>query len=167
MEAIRIIKEMRESGRANGRTNEFGDVFPRFAIWENVAGAFSSNRGEDFRCVLEEFCNIEGKNVVIPKPKNGKWDKAGIIIGDGFSVAWRLFDAQYWGVPQRRKRIAVVGDFAGGSAGEILFEREGLRRNLEESEQEREGTSRSVGESSNGTDRAFTLKIRGGGQTPT
>lgn len=165
MEAIRIIKEMRERGRADGRTNEFGDVFPRFAIWENVAGAFSSNRGEDFRCVLEEFCNIKGKDIIIPKPKNGKWDKAGIIIGDGFSVAWRLFDAQYWGVPQRRKRIAVVGDFAGGSAGEILFEREGVRGDIAESEQEGQGTSRSVGESSNGTDRAFTLKIRGGADT--
>lgn len=165
MEAIRIIKEMRERGRADGRTNEFGDVFPRFAIWENVAGAFSSNGGEDFRCVLEEFCNIKGKDIIIPQPKNGKWDKAGIIIGDGFSVAWRLFDAQYWGVPQRRKRIAVVGDFAGWSAGEILFEREGVRRDIAESEQEGQGTSRSVGESSKGTDRAFTLKIRGGADT--
>lgn len=165
MEAIRIIKEMRERGRADGRANEFGDVFPRFAIWENVAGAFSSNRGEDFRCVLEEFCNIKGKDIIIPQPKNGKWDKAGIIIGDGFSVAWRLFDAQYWGVPQRRKRIAVVGDFTGWSAGEILFEREGVRGDIAKSEQERQGTSRSVGESSNGTDRAFTLKIRGGADT--
>lgn len=103
IEAIRIIKEMRERGRADGRTNEFGDVFPRFAIWENVAGAFSSNRGEDFRCVLEEFCNIKGKDIIIPKPKNGKWDKAGIIIGDGFSVAWRLFDAQYWESPNEER----------------------------------------------------------------
>ena len=165
MEAIRIIKEMRERGRADGRTNEFGDVFPRFAIFENVAGAFSSNKGEDFRCVLEEFCNIKGEGIVIPKPINGKWDKAGIILGDGFSVAWRLFNAQYWGVAQRRKRIAVVGDFAGWSAGEILFERESVRGDIKKGEQEGEGTSRSIGKGSDSTDRAFTLKIRGRADT--
>lgn len=115
-EAIRIIREMREA--TNGR-------YPTFAAWENVPGAFSSNKGEDFRCVLEEFVRIR-EEVSVPRPARGKWSPAGEIMGDGFSVAWRTLDAQYWGVPQRRKRIYLVADFAGGRAGEILFEREGL-----------------------------------------
>lgn len=117
-EAIRIIREMREA--TNGR-------YPTFAVWENVPGAFSSNKGEDFRCVLEEFVRVCDENLSVPRPANGRWNAAGEIVGDGFSVAWRLLDAQYWGVPQRRKRIYLVADFAGGRAGEILFEREGLR----------------------------------------
>ena len=117
-EAIRIIKEMRAA--TNGR-------HPTFAVWENVPGAFSSNHGEDFRCVLEEFVKIRGGEYTVPRPDKGKWRPAGEILGDGFSVAWRLLDAQYWGVPQRRKRIYLVADFAGGRAGEILFERTGLR----------------------------------------
>lgn len=116
-EAIRIIREMRES--TDGK-------YPTFAVWENVPGAFSSNQGEDFRCVLEEFVKVCGEHT-IPRPDRGKWRSAGEIVGDGFSVAWRQLDAQYWGVPQRRKRIYLVADFAGGRAGEILFEREGLR----------------------------------------
>lgn len=117
-EAIRIIKEMRAA--TNGR-------HPTFAVWENVPGAFSSNYGEDFRCVLEEFIKICGRHTV-PRPDRGKWKSAGEILGDGYSVAWRQLDAQYWGVPQRRKRIYLVADFRGERAGEILFEREGLRR---------------------------------------
>lgn len=117
-EAIRIIREMREA--TDGR-------YPTFAIWENVPGAFSSNKGEDFRCVLEEFVRICDEKISVPRPANGRWNPAGEIVGDGFSVAWRTLDAQYWGVPQRRKRIYLVADFAGGRAGEILFEREGLR----------------------------------------
>lgn len=117
-EAIRIIKEMRAA--TNGR-------YPTFAVWENVLGAFSSHQGEDFRCVLEEFVKIRGGGYTVPRPDKGKWRPAGEILGDGFSVAWRQLDAQYWGVPQRRKRIYLVADFAGGRAGEILFEREGLR----------------------------------------
>lgn len=117
-EAIRIIKEMRAA--TNGR-------HPTFAVWENVIGAFSSNHGEDFRCVLEEFVKICGGGYTVPRPDKGKWRPAGEILGDGFSVAWRQLDAQYWGVPQRRKRIYLVADFAGGRAGEILFERESLR----------------------------------------
>ena len=116
-EAIRIIKEMRAA--TNGR-------YPTFAVWENVPGAFSSNQGEDFRCVLQEFIKICG-NGTIPRPDKGKWKSAGEVVGDGYSVAWRQLDAQYWGVPQRRKRIYLVADFAGGRAGEILFERESLR----------------------------------------
>lgn len=117
-EAIRIIKEMREA--TNGR-------YPTFAVWENVPGAFSSNKGEDFRCVLENFTKINEGGYTVPRPANRKWMGAGEIVGDGFSVAWRVLDAQYWGVPQRRRRIYLVADFAGGRAGEILFEREGLR----------------------------------------
>ena len=114
-EAVRIIKEMR--CKTNGQK-------PRFIVWENVPGAFSSNKGEDFRAVLEEVCKIKDESVSVPKPN--KWNRAGKIMGDGYSVAWRQFDAQFWGVPQRRKRIYLVADFAGWCAGKILFESEGL-----------------------------------------
>lgn len=114
-EAVRIIKEMR--CKTDGK-------YPRYIVWENVPGAFSSNKGEDFRCVLESICRIKDNKLSVPRPK--KWPYAGCIMGDGFSVAWRQFDAQFWGVPQRRKRIYLVADFDGGSAGEILFESEGL-----------------------------------------
>ena len=121
MEAVRIIKEMRSS--TNG-------LYPTFAVWENVPGAFSSNGGEDFRAVLEELARIEQPDVSIPRPsgRGGRWSKAGAIAGNGWSLAWRQLDAQYWGVPQRRKRIALVVDFAGQRAGEILFERTSLSR---------------------------------------
>lgn len=116
-EAIRIVKEMR--CKTNGK-------YPRFVVWENVQGAFSSNKGEDFRAVLESLCKIKREDYAVPKPPNGKWNNAGCIMGENFSLAWRLFDAQYWGVPQRRKRIYLVADFDGGSAGKILFESEGV-----------------------------------------
>ena len=118
-EAVRIVKEMREA--TNG-------AYPTFIIWENVPGAFSSNRGEDFRTVLEEICRIANSAVSIPRPsgRKSKWLNAGAIVGDGYSIAWRQLDAQYWGVPQRRKRIYLVADFRGQRAGKILFEREGL-----------------------------------------
>lgn len=117
MEAIRIIKEMR--GATNG-------VYPRFAVWENVVGAFSSNKGEDFRTVLEELIKIVEPTAAMPAvPKNG-WPYADSYCGDGWSLAYRTFDAQYWGVPQRRRRIYLVADFGGECAAEILFEREGL-----------------------------------------
>lgn len=119
-EAIRIIKEMRET--THGK-------YPKYAVWENVYGALSSNKGEDFRCVLEEFTRICDEKSSIPRPANGKWRNAGEIVGDNFSIAWRLFDAQYWGVPQRRKRIYLVADFTGRCAGKILFERESMRGN--------------------------------------
>ena len=114
-QAIRIIKEMR--GATNGK-------YPRFAVWENVTGAFSSNGGEDFRCVLEEFCKIKDADLSVPKPE--KWTKAGEIVGKNFSVAYRTFDAQYWYLPQRRARIYLVADFDGGCASKILFESEGV-----------------------------------------
>lgn len=118
LEAIRIIKEMRLA--TNG-------IYPRFAVWENVPGAFSSNRGEDFRLVLEEFIRISEPNAVMSAVPQAGWAYADCINGDGWSVAYRTFDAQYWGVPQRRRRIYLVADFRGGRAGEILFKREGLR----------------------------------------
>lgn len=118
MEAVRIIKEMRS--KTNG-------VHPAFAIWENVPGAFSSNGGEDFRAVLEELARVEQPNASIPRLEGGqRWKHAGAIISDGWSLAWRQLDAQYWGVPQRRKRIALVADFRGGRAAKILFERTSL-----------------------------------------
>lgn len=122
MEAVRIIKEMRSS--TNG-------LYPTFAVWENVPGAFSSNGGEDFRAVLEELARVEQPDVSIPRPsgKGGRWSKAGAIAGNGWSLAWRQLDAQYWGVPQRRKRIALVADFGGQRAAEILFERTSLSGN--------------------------------------
>lgn len=125
MEAVRIIKEMRSS--TNG-------LYPTFAIWENVPGAFSSNGGEDFRAVLEELARVEQPDASIPRPqRGGRWSKAGAIAGNGWSLAWRQLDAQYWGVPQRRKRIALVADFGGQRAAEILFERTGVSRDSDES----------------------------------
>lgn len=125
MEAVRIIKEMRSS--TNG-------LYPTFAVWENVPGAFSSNGGEDFRAVLEELARVEQSDVSISRPpKGGRWSKAGAIAGNGWSLAWRQLDAQYWGVPQRRKRIALVADFGGQRAAEILFERTSLSGNPDES----------------------------------
>ena len=126
LDAARIIKEMRKA--TNG-------MYPTFAVWENVPGAFSSNGGEDFRTVLEELARIAQPDVSIPRPsgRGGRWSKAGAIAGNGWSLAWRQLDAQYWGVPQRRKRIALVVDFGGQRAPEILFERTSLSGNPDES----------------------------------
>lgn len=124
MEQIRIVKEMREHDRSIGRTGEF--VRPRYMVWENVPGAFSSNFKDgfgDFGAVLEEAVRIAEPGFALPRlPDKQKWTKAGGIVGDGWSVAWRTHDAQYWGVPQRRRRICMVVDFNGHSAGDILFE---------------------------------------------
>ena len=117
-EAARIIREMREA--TNG-------VYPRFAVWENVPGAFSSNKGEDFRCVLETLIQIVEPGAVMPAVPKGGWPYFDHHCGDGWSLAYRTFDAQYWGVPQRRRRIYLVLDLRGQRAGEILFKREGLR----------------------------------------
>lgn len=130
MEQIRIVKEMR---------NRYGK--PRYMVWENVPGAFSSNSGEDFRAVLEEVTKIADETAVIPRPPKGKWSYAGCIMGDGWSVAWRTHDAQFWGVPQRRRRIALVADFGGESAPEILFERDGVSGNSEARGAAREGAA--------------------------
>ena len=190
MEQIRIIKEMREADR-NGRSNDnIRHIRPRYMVWENVCGAFSSNKGEDFRAVLEETAKVADEDAVIPRPENGKWTYSGCVMGDGWSIAWRTHDAQYWGVPQRRKRICLVADFDGDTAGKILFDvqlrgeteyaetfkivagtgtdsgceiqpvSEGLSRDSEQGKQEREGTSENA-EGSVGAS-SYTLKIRGG-----
>ena len=126
MEAVRIIKEMRRA--TNGE-------YPKYAIWENVMGAFSSNSGEDFRVVLEELVKIcEPEAPPIPSPGKAGWPYADCIMGDGWSLAWRVFDAQYWpGTPQRRRRIYLVLNLTGGCAEKVLFEREGLRGHSPES----------------------------------
>ena len=116
-QAIRIVKEMRCA--TDGK-------YPRFIVWENVPGAFSSNKGEDFKAVLEAVCSVKDESISVPGPPKGRWANAGSIVADGFSLAWRVFDSQFWGIPQRRKRIYLVADFAGGSAGKILFESEGV-----------------------------------------
>lgn len=155
MEQIRIVKEMRdadklrnkwlpntknwgggstniESGTAGMRcANQF--IRPRYMVWENVPGAFSSNKGEDFRAVLEETARIADGNADVPQPPNGKWANAGCIMGNGWSIAWRVHDAQFWGVPQRRRRISLVADFGGQSAPEILFERKSVSGDIAES----------------------------------
>nr|DAQ30193.1 MAG TPA: Cytosine specific methyltransferase [Caudoviricetes sp.] len=137
MEQIRICREMRERDRAAGRAGI--DVRPRFCVWENVPGALSSNDGEDFRIVLEEFCKVADPSAVVPRPPKGKWKSAGCIVGDGYSVAWRIMDARYYGVPQRRRRISLVADFAGGCAPQILFDEQGMCWNLETSQKAWQG----------------------------
>ena len=132
MEAIRIIKEMREA--TNGK-------YPRFAVWENVPGAFSSNKGEDFRKVLEEFIKINEPSAVMPDVPQKGWSYYDWFRGDGWSVAYRTMDAQYWGVPQRRRRIYLVADFASERAGEILFKQDGLRGYFEKGRTPWQGTS--------------------------
>lgn len=158
LDAARIIKEMRTA--TNG-------MYPTFAIWENVPGAFSSNGGEDFRAVLEELARVEEPNASIPRPsgRGGRWSKAGAIAGNGWSLAWRQLDAQYWGVPQRRKRIALVVDFGGQRAQKILFERTSLSGNSDESIKAWEATPRRSSASPSGRNRggnSYTLKIRSG-----
>ncbi len=129
-EAIRIMREMRK--KTNGE-------YPKYFVWENVPGAFSSNRGQDFRAVLEEV--TEGK---IPMPKSEKWAESGMVRSSKCTVEWRVLDAQYWGVPQRRKRIFLVADFTGRCAREILFERESLSGHPAESQGERKGSPRNA-----------------------
>lgn len=159
MEAIRIITEMREA--TNG-------VYPRFAIWENVPGAFSSNKGRDFRIVLEELIKIVEPEAVIPDVPQGGWARADCYRGDGWSLAYRTLDAQYWGVPQRRRRIYIVADFTGQSAGKILFEREGLRGYFTEGRTPWETTAGDVAGSARTADSTakrlipYMLKIRSG-----
>lgn len=128
--AIRIIREMLEA------TN---DEYPKYAVWENVPGAFSSNKGDDFRDVLQSFVDLRDPLSDVPKPK--KWGGSGCIVGDGYSVAWRVYDAQYWGVPQRRKRIYLIADFRDERAGEILFKPESLSGDPRESRKAWEGPS--------------------------
>lgn len=170
MEQIRVFKEMRDECvkqlRMRGSNVDVRNVRPRFFIWENVPGALSSpggaRKGQDFRCVLEEVCRIADKTAVIPMPEKG-WSNSGCILGDGWSVAWRVHDSQFWGVPQRRRRIALVADFGGSSAPEILFEREGLPRNIDESKPTGEKVAKGNGTGAFEPDStSYTIKVRGG-----
>lgn len=138
-DAIRIVKEMRNA--THGK-------YPRYVIWENVPGAFSSNKGRDFLTVLRTFVEAAGgRDADVPEPeRKGRtdrlaWRNAGCIVGEGYSIAWRVLDTKYWGVPQRRKRIYLVADFGGQRAGEILFKREGLRGNFAQSREARQEDS--------------------------
>lgn len=149
-QAIRIIKEMREA------TN---DHYPKYIVWENVCGAFSSNQGEDFKSVLESIIQITDETVTLTRPK--KWENAGEIMGTDNSIAWRVLDAQYWGVPQRRKRIFLVADFTGGRASKILFESEGLSGYSHESFQAWQNATDCLGASTDFTSQ-FCLNDHGG-----
>ena len=162
MEQIRLIKELRDyDRRCNGRSDDL--CRPRFMVWENVCGAFSSNKGEDFRVVLEETARIVQADAVIPGLEKGqKWSYSGCILGEGWSIAWRVHDAQFWGVPQRRKRIALVADFNGQSAPEILFERESVSGNTDEGRETRQETPGEVGDSTSETGEAISFLERAG-----
>lgn len=147
-EAIRVIKEMR--CKSNGK-------YPRYILWENVPGAFSSNKGEDFRCVLEEITRIKDSTVKLTRPK--KWEKAGEILGDNFSLAWRVLDAKYFGVPQRRRRIFLVTDLDGGSSREILFEQKSLSGDTSEGCEKGKRNTRAI---KNGFNKTICLNDQGG-----
>ncbi len=138
-QAIRIIKEMRDA--TNGR-------YPRYCVWENVPGAFSSHGGDDFKAVLEAVIGVKEEGVEVPAPSDHRWPKADVYLGDGWSMAYRVLDAQYWGVPQRRARIYLVADFAGGSAGEVLFKSEGVSGYSPQSISSWEGTAGGAAEGS-------------------
>lgn len=148
MEQLRIIKEMRRADLERGRTGK--DTRPRYMVWENVPGAFSSNKGADFSIVLQETAKVACEQApAVPIPKNG-WPPAGCLtdVGGQWSIAWRVFDAQFWGVPQRRKRIALVADFGGLTAPEILFERQGVLRHIKPCGTQGQGAA---GNTENGT----------------
>lgn len=158
MEQVRIVKEMREHDRKSGRTGDM--VRPRFMVWENVPGAFSSNKGRDFAAVIEEIIRIaepEAPDIEVPEKGWTTWGGYHDEVGGRWSVAWRVHDAQYWGVPQRRRRISVVADFGGDTAGEILFERKSVSRHPAESGTagERLATGAEGGAS-------YAVRIRGG-----
>jgi DNA (cytosine-5)-methyltransferase 1 len=158
MEQIRIVKEMRAHDKANGRTGDM--VRPRFMVWENVPGAFSSNKGQDFAAVLEEIIRIaepEAPDIEVPEKGWNTWGGYHDEVGGRWSVAWRVHDAQHWGVPQRRRRISVVADFGGDTAGEILFERKSVSGHPAESGTARE---RLAGNAESGA--SYAVRIRGG-----
>ena len=175
MEQIRVIREMRDADRQRtGNTNEF--LRPRFMVFENVTGLFSSNGGEDFRIVLEETARVADSSAVIPRLPDGQdWSYSGVIMADGWSIAWRTTDTQFWGktirdsntgnvrqlgTPQRRRRVSLIADFGGQSAGEILFEQESLPRDPQSCKQERQ-TDAGNAKAGIGTAN-YTVKIRGG-----
>lgn len=161
LEQIRVIKEMRNHEQSKGRTADA--VRPRYMVWENVPGAFTSADGEDFRTVLEETCRIANSTLSIPRPPEGVWKPAGAILGDQFSVAWRVYDAQYWGVAQRRRRIFLVADFGGHTAPEVLFKQDSLFGDTPEGQKARQGATASFekGITLSGETIARTLTARG------
>ena len=161
LEQIRLIREMREVDQHRKRPTEF--VRPRFMVWENVPGAFSSAGGEDFRIVLEETLRIAAPACAVPRPPGGTWHPAGAVMGDRFSLAWRTLDAQYWGVPQRRARIFLVADLGGTASPQILFEPTGLQGHPPAGGETRQTLTSQVGMGTEGTggDRAaFHLNQR-------
>lgn len=134
MEQIRVIKEMREREKRLGRAGEL--IRPRYMVWENVPGAFSSNKGRDFAAVLEEIIKIvepEAPGIEVPEKGWPTWGGYHDEVGGRWSVVWRTHDAQYWGVPQRRRRISVVADFGGDTAHEIQFVRKSVSGDIAES----------------------------------
>jgi len=170
IEALRVIKEMRSA--TNGS-------YPKRIVWENVLGAFSSNKGRDFQTVIQEIARVAVSGISIPRPSRKiKWLAAGAVVGDCFSLAWRCLDAQYWGLPQRRRRIFLVADFGTQCAGEILFKQESEKWNIEKGKNERSriaenagsGVKQYVVDIGYSTDRiqinpqlSVTLKANGGG----
>ena len=138
-QAIRIIKEMRCA--TNGE-------YPRFIVWENVPGAFSSNKGEDFKAVLEAVIGVVCPGTEVPMPEKNRWPYADLYMGEGWSLAYRTLDAQYWGVAQRRRRIFLVADFGGLTAPKILFEQERLLGDPAEGQGQGKGVTTTAGNSS-------------------
>jgi DNA (cytosine-5)-methyltransferase 1 len=158
MEQIRVIKEMREHDKRMGRTGEL--IRPRYMVWENVPGAFSSNGGKDFAAVLEEAIRVaepEAPDIEVPEKGWNTWGGYHDEVGGRWSVAWRVLDAQHWGVPQRRRRIALIADFGGDTAWEISFEQQSVCWDTEESGAAGEGPA---GDSESGA--AYAVRIRGG-----
>ena len=154
MDQVRITKEMREADEQRNVPAEL--IRPRYLVWENVPGAFSSAGGEDFRAVLEEIVRIKDSTCNVPRPEFGRWQSSGaIILGNEFSLAWRTMDAQFWGVPQRRRRIFLIADFGGLTAPEILFKQDSLFGNTSQSEKQREGTASSAQRSIDDTSRTI------------
>lgn len=160
MDQVRIVKEMRQADVLRGRSNQL--IRPRYMVWENVPGAFSSGnpKGSDFAAVIEEIIKVcePDANLSVCVPDGG-WTKSGCYYAEdgSWSIAWRVHDAQFWGVPQRRKRIALVADFGGLSAPEILFERKGLSMDSEPSGTARERTAARTDGSVDGTVKAFGI----------
>ncbi|MCI6574733.1 DNA cytosine methyltransferase [Corynebacterium kozikiae] len=160
-EAIRVIKEMRDAT---------GGQYPRFAVWENVPGAFSSNKGDDFHDVLKHLTAIIDEQAAAELPRPQRWERAGAIVGDGYSLAWRVLDAQFFGVPQRRRRIFLIADFGSQRAPEILFDPHQLSNSAGQSEEVQQATTTPAGNGAEGTSKAYCLRMRqgkpGGGKGP-
>ncbi|WP_305117069.1 DNA cytosine methyltransferase [Acutalibacter muris] len=162
MEQIRIIKEMRQADAERGNKGRF--IRPRYMVWENVVGALSSNKSADFQAVLEETAKIADPAAVIPGPPKGKWATSGCVMGDGWSIAYRVLDAQFWGVPQRRRRIALVADFGGQSAPEILFVRKSVCGDIEPGQPEGQAPAPGIGGGADSANRdALTAGVQAHG----